>query len=186
MIKKLAILSLCVLMVLLSACTAPTKTAENEQGPEQVAPVQDIEPTGGKKAKVDRIIVEAESPKTPFKIAFDLPSGWTYSVMQTNDEYHTLSVQVFPEERDGNTEYICIQYSKGFAVCGTGLEQKEIEINGMKGKQGFYDGSNVWDFIMFFDDYEGCAVINNAKAWPKEYEPFVNTVIYSLEFIPIE
>lgn len=182
MIKKLAILSLCTLSILLSACSTPTKTAENTPPPEST--VQNEQQPG--KTKVEKIVVEAESPKTPFKISFDLPSGWTYSVMQANDEYHTLSVGVFPEERDGNTEYICIQYSKGFAVCGTGLKQEEIEINGMKGKQGFYDGSNVWDFIMFFDDYEGCAVINNAKTWPKEYEPYVNTIIYSLEFIPVE
>ena len=164
--KKPIALWLCLIMlVLLSACNA-SKTTGDTSTPAQT------------------IVVESESSKTPYKISFDLPSNWQYSVQQANDESYKLTVSVYPEGKDGKEEAICIQSSKAFGICGTGLEQEDIELNGMKGWRGYYDGSDIWDIIMF-DDYEGCAVINNAKSWTKEYEAAIDTILNSLEFISV-
>ena len=104
-------------------------------------------------------------PSTGF--SFELPAGWSYTSAQTEDEPTSgVSAYLSPDNEAEGT--ITIEYSKNFAVCGTGLVQKPIDFNGYSATQCYYDGSENWSFIMLDGEYTDCVIINNAP-WYDDY-----------------
>lgn len=168
--------------ILIFAAVTMTGCVPSSDTPAQETQVPENSPAG--KVKVENVTVKSRSPDIPFIFSFDLPSGWTYKVIEDNAENKVFAAAVYPEGQDENAGYIGIQYVAFFGVCGTGLEQKKIMFNGLPAHQGFYDGSPEWDFITLDGDYAGCVILNQGKSWGSEYEPLVNTVLYSLQFIP--
>lgn len=69
-------------------------------------------------------------------IALGLPGDWRYQIHEKEDGRFDVSIHPMSEE-EGE---ILIQYTEGFAVCGTGLEEEKCAINGMEGRKGIYDG----------------------------------------------
>ena len=132
----------------------------------------------------DGDLVAVEPQRVPaYGVSFRLPSDWTYDVTQTDDDpTSTVTVSIRPAEpgMEGEMTFYCSD--SPFGVCGTGLEQKDIIFNGHEARQGFYDGSPLWDFICL-KDLEGCAVINSAKNWYEDYEEVIEQILSTVEFI---
>lgn len=118
-----------------------------------------------------------------FGISFELPYDWSYEAVQTDDEpTSSISVSIKPNaESDGR---IIIEYIRdGLAFCGTGLEREDIDFNGHSAWKGTYDSSKNWDFILLNDDdYEGCAVLNQAYDWYDKYTDEIEYILSTIEF----
>ena len=89
------------------------------------------------------------------------------------------------EEMDGDGGYhialehegrvLTVGYNPGFAVCGTGLEEKSVTVAGMEASAGYYDGNELWSFITLGNDY---VVINQAgDAWTREEQDEINAIL---------
>ncbi len=66
-----------------------------------------------------------------------------------------------------------------FGVCGTGRTSEQINLNnGNKATIGYYDGSDIWQDISFFDTNEYIAILNNGldKQESKEFIELVKTI----------
>lgn len=100
-------------------------------------------------------------------ITVSIPPDWEWARLDTNEEWGD-HIALSHGQKD-----LIIGYYPGFAVCGTGLEMNEIQIAGMEARVGHYDGHEMWDFIIFPDDY---VAINNAgESWtPEERETMVD------------
>ncbi len=121
-----------------------------------------------------------------FGIDFELPYDWSYETVQTDDEPTScISVYLKPNtEADGR---IILEYTKGgIGFCGTGLHQENIDFNGYSAVKGAYDGSDKWDFILLNDEFEGCAVLNNANEWYDEYADEIEYILSTVEFRKFE
>lgn len=117
-------------------------------------------------------------PSTGF--SFELPAGWSYTSAQTEDEPTSgISAYLSPDNETEGT--ITIEYSKNFAVCGTGLVQKPIDFNGYSATQCYYDGSENWSFIMLDGEYTDCVIINNAP-WYDDYANDIEKILSSVKF----
>lgn len=117
-------------------------------------------------------------PSTGF--SFELPAGWSYTSAQTEDEpTSSISAYLSPDNEAEGT--ITIEYSKNFAVCGTGLVQKPIDFNGYSATQCYYDGSENWSFIMLDGEYTDCVIINNAP-WYDDYANDIEKILSSVKF----
>ena len=115
-------------------------------------------------------------------ITFAIPDGWSYETSQTNDDpTSSISVYLKPDaEADG---HITLEYIKGgIGFCGTGLHQESIDFNGYSAVKGAYDGSDKWDFILLNDEFEGCAVLNNANEWYDKYADEIEYILSTVEF----
>ena len=145
------------------------------------ATVSDV---GSDKFEGEFIEVKPQCPPS-YGISFWLPTGWTYSGMQSDDDPTSdLIVSIRPEV-PGTEGAITLQHIKGFAVCGTGLEQKDIVFNGHEAWQGFYDGNTLWSHIILKDPKD-CVIINNAENWYEEYEEEINQILSTVEFVYYE
>lgn len=99
-------------------------------------------------------------------MSLQLPQGWAYEVY---DEDIGFGIYIWPknyEEGKLRLEY----FADGFGVCGTGLEEEKITLNGYEAYKGTYDNRKVWDFIIFQGTPGDYAVINEGgDAWWEEY-----------------
>ena len=189
--KRIIIISLCFIFLIAAiSCTAkPSPEGNPGNGTNESGSAESQESATVSDVRSD--IFEGEfveiKPQCPpsYGVSFWLPTGWIYEVVQSDDEPTSdLVVSIRPEfpETEG---VITLQYSKGFAVCGTGLEQKEITFNGHPARQGFYDGNPMWSFIVLTDP-DDCVIINNAENWYEEYEEEINQILSTVEFVYCE
>ena len=121
-----------------------------------------------------------------FGVDFELPYDWSYETSQTDDDpTSSISIYLKPDaEADGR---ITLEYTKGGIVfCGTGLHQENIDFNGCSAVKGTYDNSDKWDFILLNDEFEGCAVLNNANEWYDEYADEIEYILSTVEFRKFE
>lgn len=123
-------------------------------------------------------VVPQCAPSTGF--SFELPAGWSYTSAQTEDE-PTSSISAYLSLDNEAEGTITIEYSKNFAVCGTGLVQKPIDFNGYSATQCYYDGSENWSFIMLDGEYTDCVIINNAP-WYDDYANDIEKILSSVKF----
>lgn len=131
----------------------------------------------GREAEAQNVIPQC-FPSTGF--SFELPAGWSYTSAQTEDEpTSSISAYLSPDNEAEGT--ITIEYSKNFAVCGTGLVQKTIDFNGYSATQCYYDGSENWSFIMLDGEYTDCVIINNAP-WYDDYANDIEKILSSVKF----
>ena len=70
-------------------------------------------------------------------------------------------------------------YHQMFGVCGTGRTSEQINLdNGTIATIGYYDGSNIWQDISFFETNKYVAIINYGldKSESEEVVDFVKTI----------
>lgn len=121
-------------------------------------------------------------PQCPpsYGVTFWLPNDWTYEVVQSDDASTSdLAVRIRPADESNGA--LTLLYAKGFGVCGTGLEMREIVFNGRPARQGFYDGKTLWDFILLKDPRD-CAIINSAQLWYDAYEGQIDQILSTVDF----
>ena len=193
--RRILIMLLCIaLLGTFAGCRAKTAT-EIETGStvaqDQTAVTEEYIPidatvsdVGSDKFEGEFIEIKPQCPPS-YGVSFWLPTGWTYSGMQSDDDPTSdLIVSIRPEV-PGTEGAITLQHIKGFAVCGTGLEQKDIVFNGHEAWQGFYDGQSLWSHIILKDPKD-CVIINNAENWYEEYEEEINQILSTVEFVYYE
>ncbi|MBQ8238251.1 MAG: hypothetical protein IJZ39_08920 [Oscillospiraceae bacterium] len=91
-------------------------------------------------------------------ISMEIPETWDHEIVKEDGGGYFLVIR--PPHEEGSVR---VGYWPNFAVCGTGLATREVVIAGMDACVGTYDGSRVWSFITFGDDY---VVINEgADEW---------------------
>ena len=117
-----------------------------------------------------------------YSIVLMLPADWDYEIQQTDDvPVSNMSINIKPKKEEG--QYISIGYSKNFGVCGTGLSQEEIDLNGHPAWKGTYDNYPLWNFIVLKDENSDCVIINHAAdTWSKNYEKEIDEILSTVEF----
>ena len=115
-------------------------------------------------------------------ISLMLPEEWTYEIVNSEDyPISDLLISFYPKDKtDGS---ISVGYMTGFSVCGTGLEQEEIDFNGYGAWKGTYYNNAYWDFINLKDEYRDCVITNNAgDTWYADFEGVVDEILKTVEF----
>lgn len=107
-----------------------------------------------------------------------IPEGWQYSIRQYDPEQYGFGIDFWPEGVGEGK--LSLNYYDQFGVCGTGLEEKTVQISGMEGWMGTYDGAAVWDFISL-QGLPGSYVFQtaNADAWYADYEGQIAGILES-------
>lgn len=96
----------------------------------------------------------------------ELPAGWDYEIHEYSESSYTFGISFWPgDSTEGKIrlEY----YPDGFGVCGTGLEEERIWLNGQSGYKGTYDGREIWSFIST-GNY--AFLTENVGSWWETYE----------------
>lgn len=82
-------------------------------------------------------------------VSLTIPEGWAYRTCPVGDDAlinGNYGIQFYPEGKEGCVE---VAYSDAFGVCGTGLEDKHETVAGADANVGYYDGSNIWWYVVF-------------------------------------
>ena len=193
--RRILIVLLCISMLgSFAGCRAKTSSeidtgntiAQDETAiTEEYIPIDaTVSDVGSDKFEGEFIEIKPQCPPS-YGISFWLPTGWTYSGIQSDDDPTSDLVVSIRPEVPGTEGAITLQHIKGFAVCGTGLEQKDIVFNGHPAWQGFYDGQSLWSHIILKDPKD-CVIINDAENWYEEYEEEINQILSTVEFVYYE
>lgn len=77
-------------------------------------------------------------------VTLRLPRDWVCEAESDGQERFSFGP-------DGDGGRVALEhYAGGFAVCGTGLETRELALeSGKTATVGYYDGSEVWSFVNF-------------------------------------
>ena len=112
----------------------------------------------------------------PYTMTLDIPEGWEFE--EVIDDYRQ-GIHFRPkDETDG---WVALYYYRGFGVCGTGLESRELKLtNGFKGSAGYYDGNSVWSFITI-DTADYYVFLNEGADWLSNYEDEVFGIVASVD-----
>ena len=106
-------------------------------------------------------------------ITVNIPPNWERAKLDTNGDWGDHIVLSHGEN------HLIVGYYPNFAVCGTGLEQKTITIAGMEARVGTYDGKQMWDFIVFPEDF---VVLNESgENWTEDEKSAIISILESLE-----
>lgn len=193
--KRSLIILICLILILsFCACKSAASTGaqkgdegthnENTAQIESVGipiPVSDVGSD-----RFDLEFIEVRPPCPPaYGITFQLPKDWVYEFNCSDDAPTSDLVVSIRPEFPGTKGSITLQHCDGFGVCGTGLEQKDIEFNGHPAWQGFYDGNPMWSFICL-KDQKDCVIINSAENWYEKYEKEVDKILSTVEFVYYE
>ena len=112
------------------------------------------------------------------RISLRIAEGWTYEIQEEADD-GTFSIIFWSDEDPAGR--MRVSYHETFGVCGTGLEQKEIQIGGYPAWQGTYDQKEVWDYIHIPDEDGDYVVYNeNDGAWWEAHESEVMEMLKTL------
>ena len=188
--KRVLCVCLCLALLTFAAgCgNKPSAVPEETAAPEQTAAAQESVPVdipvsdvGSDRFEGEFVEIKPQCPPS-YGVTFWLPTGWTYSGMQSDDEPTSDLVVSIRPDFPGTEGDISIRYSRGFGVCGTGLVQKDIEFNGHPAWQGFYDGQSLWSHIILKDPKD-CVIINDAQNWYAEYEEEIGRILSTVEFV---
>ena len=89
-------------------------------------------------------------------LCINVPENWTWEACPVDSDklmYGYYGIILRPTgAKEGQIELI---YHDSFAVCGTGLESKDITLAGGPAMMGIYDRKPDWDFIIFRGANEG-------------------------------
>ncbi len=160
---------------------AQEQTAATEESIPLDVTVSDV---GSDKFEGEFVEIKPQCPPS-YGVSFWLPTGWTYSGMQSDDDPTSDLIVSIRPEFPGTEGAITLQHSKGFGMCGTGLVQKDIEFNGHPAWQGFYGGQSLWSHIIL-KDLKDCVIINSAENWYEEYEEEIKQILSTVEFVYYE
>lgn len=115
------------------------------------------------------------------RMSLELPENWGYAFAGfpvDDGEIHVgpadiMGIRFWPDAAEdmGGGALALYFYADLFAVCGTGLQTRDITLeSGLTGSMGTYDNGEVWDFISFYDTPGSYAVVNEgADGWWAEY-----------------
>ena len=161
------IIFLIVVLMVLTACGAePAETTVEE--PEVCgAP---LAPSSEETMEEPDETVQVEFACEDAVIVVQLPVDWQWETDEITEDAWAMGISFRPgTETEG---WLRLQYYPGlFAVCGTGLEEKEVTFdNGLTGRIGFYDGSEVWSFISFYPELQNIALTVDGADWVMGYE----------------
>jgi len=177
-------LALAMTLALLSGCGGGVTPAPE---PEDSAPKIELpepEPAG-----------ETETISCEFnyvRMSLELPANWGYALVGFPvDDGHihvqpaeAMGIRFWPDAAEdmGGGALALYCYADLFAVCGTGLETREIELSsGLTGSMGTYDENPLWSFIRLYDT-PGSYVIQNegADVWWDDYGGQAMTILDSV------
>jgi hypothetical protein len=181
---KKRILSLLLTGILLCGCGAATlpeaSTATDVGLPETTQNTQPALST--ETAEEDGTTATVQGPYG--SVSLTVPEGWSYTICNVDDD-NLLSaeyaIQFSPEKEAGG--YIEVGYHSSFGVCGTGLEEVDTTLAGASAQIGYYEGSNVWDYIYFGGANKGIvALASENEKWEQkdldEVLTILNTLVY--------
>ena len=127
------------------------------------------------------INVETNYSKTIDNITIELniPNDWHYEELPRNEEndFYKFALKLYKGDSSKNT--ILYYYHNQFGVCGTGRTDKKMYLNnGAEAGIGYYDNSNVWSDISFYDLNPNVAFINYGleESESQEVLDFVKTI----------
>ena len=125
-------------------------------------------------------------------MSLELPENWGYAFSGLPVDDGTIHVQpadvvgirFWPDAAEdmGGGALALYFYTDLFAVCGTGLQTRDIELgSGLTGSMGTYDNGAVWDFISFYDTPGSYVVMNEgADSWWADYGGQAMTILNSI------
>lgn len=129
---------------------------------------------------------EANEPSTTYEkniddvtLKLEIPNDWKYEELSRNTEndFYKYALKIYKTQED---KYAVLYfYHQMFGVCGTGRTSEQINLdNGTKATIGYYDGSDIWQDISFYETNEYIAILNNGldKLESKEVIDFVKTI----------
>ncbi len=115
-------------------------------------------------------------------IVLTLPDGWEFREYH-NEEENTGTAFGFELYHGDKENYITVGRCEQFGMCGTGLETRAGQYNGMNATACFYDGSDTWSAILFEPPYENYAVMCFAdNKWMSENSAEMEELLDSLVF----
>ena len=128
------------------------------------------------------INVENNYSKTIDNITIELniPTDWHYEEHTRNKEendFYEFALKLYKSDSNKNT--ILYYYTGPFGVCGTGRTDKKMYLNnGAEAGIGYYDNSEVWSDISFYNLNPNVAFINYGleESEAQEVLDFVKTI----------
>lgn len=135
-----------------------------------------------------RMIAENSEEKLPVEVKYScelgsisiqLPEDWEYTIEEYTNSESGFGICFYPTDAvDGS---VAVRYWKGFGVCGTGLKESEITVNGMPARMGVYDNQSFWSFIVLREAYEGYVITNEGAGirWD-DYGEIVEEILDTL------
>ena len=95
------------------------------------------------------------------KIELNIPSDWQYKELPKDEENDFYKYALKLYKNDESQYAVLYYYNNQFGVCGTGRTSKTIMLNNEKEATiGYYDGSETWSDISFYNMNTNIAVIN--------------------------
>lgn len=77
-----------------------------------------------------------------------LAAGWEYEIVEYTENCDSFGILFWPSEHPEGKLRLAF-YPRMFGVCGTGLQEEEILLNGIRAIKGTYDSDDHWSFIAF-------------------------------------
>ena len=154
----------CVVVALCFLTDPKTEPEEVTEAPElQTDPVPVSELDENDRPKGDGVFLGGQN----YNMWLDIPAGWQYELC---DDYEAMGIAFRPEGIEEG--WILLRFCfQGFGVCGTGLEQKQVQLGDYSASLGYYDGSEDWSFLVY-EGVPGSYVVmpEGEVAWKGEYE----------------
>lgn len=181
------IFALLLAVFLLTGCSGSAKPGSEPPAPVDGAPKVEL-PEPETAGETETVSFEFNS----VKMSLELPENWGYAYSGLPVDDGTIHVQpadvmgirFWPDAAEdmGGGVLALYFYADPFAVCGTGLETRDIELDsGLKGSMGTYDNGAVWDFISFYDTPGSYVVMNEgADGWWEDYGGQAMTILNSI------
>ena len=125
--------------------------------------------TGSESGQKGAVVVQQEGSAGTIQVT--LPEGWTYDLCPEGSDRLRMGeygIHFYPE--DASEGFIELCYMESFGVCGTGLEEKVMNLAGDEANIGTYDAHEYWDFVSFRGANKGMvALACEVKDWWPEY-----------------
>jgi len=126
-------------------------------------------PESGKPRQDEGVVAQQEGDAGILQVT--LPEGWIYELCpKGSDQLRTgdYGIHFYPEGVSEGFVELC--YMEFFGVCGTGLEEKEMDLAGGPACIGIYDHHDYWDFVSFGGANKGIVALSYAvEDWWPEY-----------------
>lgn len=127
--KSTAALMLCLMLCLSCACSQSPKNAPEDA------------------SETAQSSTEIEYKGNGMNVRIAVPDSWTAEKGENDESVKYAVGLTFSPKDEPELKYYFQRYEQGLGVCGTGLEEKEIAVNGMTANAGYYDGADYWSFI---------------------------------------
>ena len=112
-------------------------------------------------------------------LSLTISDDWKFEELEPNTEndFYKYALKIY--KNNENKYAVLYYYQQIFGVCGTGRTSENIDLeNGNKATIGYYDGSDIWQDISFYETNKYIAIINYGldKAESEEIINFVKTI----------